>query len=85
MAKGADCKSAGLAFVGSSPTSPTIIGTGILKRAGHGPALSAWAAVVIVGAALRRQCPLATARRASAGRVRKITNIPGAMPHISGM
>jgi hypothetical protein len=30
-AKGADCKSAGIAFVGSSPTSPTkrVIGEGV--------------------------------------------------------
>jgi hypothetical protein len=32
-AKGADCKSAGYAFVGSSPTSPTIPGSGIGRQA----------------------------------------------------
>ena len=44
MAKGADCKSAGFAFVGSSPTSPTIRGAGCqgsgVKSAGGGVQVS---------------------------------------------
>ena len=85
-AKGADCKSAGLAFVGSSPTSPTIIG---IDR--HSETRGSWTGlfslgrVVIIGAALRPQCLIPSAPACDAGLVSKVTNIPGAMPHIDGM